>query len=352
MAAVQYAKDQPAGFKNRIEKVAIIGASGYIGKYFTRELLKTGKHTLTALTRADSKNVIPEGVNKAVVDYDDHSSLVKALTGQDFFIITLSVRAPRDLSGKLFKAAAEAGVKWVMPNAYGPNPYNIKMYDEMGFGPLFRGMVDGMHKLELNPVILSCGFWYEFSLAGGLIRYGFDIANRKFTIFDKGDGKIFTSTLPQCGRGVAALLSLPVLPEDAASADSTTTLSSFIEPKAAYIKSFHVSQNDMFESLKRVTGTTDADWTIKTESSHDRWANAAKALQSGGGVELDGVTPMNPQQAFGMTMYSRIFFPGTDGLTDKDMSNNVLGLPEEDLDEWTKEAVRLVETGEINNYGQ
>lgn len=27
MAAVQYAKDQPAGFKNRIEKVAIIGVS-------------------------------------------------------------------------------------------------------------------------------------------------------------------------------------------------------------------------------------------------------------------------------------------------------------------------------------
>ncbi|CAK7219470.1 hypothetical protein SCUCBS95973_003832 [Sporothrix curviconia] len=352
MAAVQYAKDQPAGFKNRIEKVAIIGAAGYIGKYFTRELLKTGKHTITALTRANSNSAIPEGVNKVVVDYDDHSSLVKALTGQDFFIITLSVRAPQDLSGKLFAAAAEAGVKWVMPNAYGPNPYNIKMHDDMGFGPIFRRGMESMHKLGLNPVLLTCGFWYEFSLAGGLIRYGFDIANRKFTVFDKGDAKIFTSTLPQCGRGVAALLSLPVLPEDAASAATTTTLSTFIEPKVAYIKSFHVSQNDMFASLKRVTGTTDADWTITTESSQERWANASKALQSGGGVELDGVTPLNPMQAFGMRMYSRIFFPGTDGLTDKDMANGVLGLPEEDLDEWTKEAVRLVESGELSTYGQ
>ncbi|CAK7274892.1 hypothetical protein SEPCBS57363_006397 [Sporothrix epigloea] len=351
MTATEYAKDQPAGFKNRIEKVAIVGAAGYIGKHFTRELLKTGKHTITALTRADSQNVIPDGVNKAIIDYDDHSSLVKALTGQDFFIITLSVRAPRDLSGKLFAAAAEAGVKWVMPNAYGPNPQNSKMYDDMGFGPLYRNNVEALHKFDINPVVLSCGFWYEFSLAGGLIRYGFDIANRKFTIFDKGDAKIYTSTLPQCGRGVAALLSLPVLPQDAAS-DSVATLSNFIEPRSAYIKSFHVSQQDIFASLKRVTGTTDADWAITTEPSYDRWANASKALKSGGGVELDGVTPLGPMQAFGMTMYSRIFFPGTDGLTDKDLANDVLGLPEEDLDEWTKEAVRLVQSGELATYGQ
>ncbi|CAK7204610.1 hypothetical protein SEUCBS139899_007368 [Sporothrix eucalyptigena] len=350
MAAVEYAKDLPAGFKNRIEKVAIVGASGYIGKYFTRELLKTGKHTITALTRADSKNVIPEGVNKAVIDYEDPSTIVKALTGQDFFIITLSVRAPRDLGAKLAAAAAEAGVKWVMPNAYGPNPRNTAMYDEMGFGQAFRAHMAKLHELKLNPVLLTCGFWYEFSLAGGLIRYGFDIANRKFTRFDEGDAKIYTSTLPQCGRGVAALLSLPVLPEDAS--DSSTTLSNFVEPNSAYIKSFHVSQNDMFASLKRVTGTTDADWTIKTESSQARWANATKALQSGGGIELDGVTPLGPFQAFGMVMYSRIFFPGTDGLTEKDIVNDKLGLPQEDLDEWTKEAVRLVESGELATYGQ
>ncbi|KAL1898125.1 hypothetical protein Sste5346_003527 [Sporothrix stenoceras] len=351
MATVQYAKDQPAGFKNQIEKVAIVGAAGYIGSHFTRELLKTGKHTITALTRADSKKVIPEGVQKAVVDYDDHSSLVKALTGQDFFIITLSVRAPRDLSVKLAAAASEAGVKWIMPNAYGPNPHNSAMYDEMGFGQMFRGLTSKLHELKLNPIVLSCGFWYEFSLAGGLVRYGFDIANRKFTIFDKGDVKIYTSTLPQCGRGVAALLSLPVLPEDASS-DVTKTLSHYTDPKSAYIRSFHVNQNDMFASLKRVTGTTDADWTITTEASQARWANASKALQSGGGVSLDGVTPLSAHEAFAVVMYSRIFFPGGDGLTEKDISNVALGLPDEDLDEWTKEAVRLVESGELASYGQ
>ncbi|KIH92493.1 oxidoreductase CipA [Sporothrix brasiliensis 5110] len=351
MAAVQYAKDQPAGFKNKIEKVAIVGAAGYIGSNFTRELLKTGKHTITALTRADSKNAIPDGVQKVVVDYDDHSSIVKALTGQDFLIITLSVRAPRDLSLKLATAAAEAGIRWIMPNAYGPNPNSQTMYDEMGFGQSYRGLMAKLHELKLNPVVLTCGFWYEFSLAGGLNRYGFDIANRKVTLFDKGDVQVYTSTLPQCGRAAAALLSLPVLPEDASS-DASATLSHYTEPQPAYIRSFHVSQNDMLASLKRVTGTTDADWTITSEPSKERWANATKALQSGGGFQLDGKTPMSPLEAFGMVMYTRIFFPGGDGLTDKDIKNGALGLPDEDLDEWTKEAVRLVETNELATYGQ
>lgn len=294
---------------------------------------------------------MPEGVVKAVVDYDDHKSLVAALIGQDFLIMTLSVRAPRDLSGKLAAAAAEAGIKWVMPNAYGPNPHNGAMYDGMGFGQMFRGLMASLHTLDLNPIVLSCGFWYEFSLAGGLIRYGFDIANRKFTRFDQGDVKFYTSTLPQCGRAAAALLSLPLLPEDATKKDAVT-LSTYIDPQPAYIKSFHVDQNDMFASLKRVTGTTDADWTVTTESSHARWANASKVMQSGGGLNLDGVTPMSMHEAFGMTMYSRLFFPGGDGLTDKDLANGALGLPEEDLDEWTKEAVRIVESGELASYGQ
>ena len=289
-------------------------------------------------------------MRKATIDYDNHGSLVAALKGQDFLIITLSVRAPPDVTSKLATAAVEAGVKWVMPNAYGPNPYS-EMYDDMGFGAQFRQTIAGLKDLGLNLVILSCGFWYEFSLAGGLIRYGFDIANRKFVVFDKGDVKIHTSTLPQCGRGAAAVLSLPILPEDAASA-STTTLSSLANPAPLYIQSFHVSQNDMFASLKRVTGTTDADWTITTESSYERWANASKVVQAGSGFNIDGKTPMSFTDAFGMTMYSRIFFPGGDGIADKDLANDRLGLPKEDLDEWTKEAVRIVEHNELDSYGQ
>lgn len=60
----KYAKDQQPGFTNRIERVAIVGAGGSVGKYIAQELLKTGKHTVTALTRTTSMTKLPEGLSR------------------------------------------------------------------------------------------------------------------------------------------------------------------------------------------------------------------------------------------------------------------------------------------------
>ncbi|KAG0312524.1 hypothetical protein BGZ99_009456, partial [Dissophora globulifera] len=48
--------------QNYIEKVAIIGAGGNLGKYLATSLLATGKHSVTAITRHDSTNVLVAGV--------------------------------------------------------------------------------------------------------------------------------------------------------------------------------------------------------------------------------------------------------------------------------------------------
>lgn len=45
----------------------------------TEALLKTGKHTITAITRVDSQNKLPEGVISKKVDYNKPESLVEAL---------------------------------------------------------------------------------------------------------------------------------------------------------------------------------------------------------------------------------------------------------------------------------
>ena len=120
--AQKYAKDQPSGFKNRIENVAIVGATGSVGEYITKHLLQNGKHTVTAITRAESKSKMPEGVKVAKVDYDDQNSLVQALKGQDALIITMST-GKLEQSDKLIDAAAEAKVGWIMPNEYGPDAF-------------------------------------------------------------------------------------------------------------------------------------------------------------------------------------------------------------------------------------
>lgn len=94
-------------------------ASGNIGKHFAQELLKTGKHTVTALVRPDSKGVLPEGVKSVQVNFEDNEALINALNGQEFLVITLGVRAPPDLHNRVVIAAKEAGVSYLMPNIYG-----------------------------------------------------------------------------------------------------------------------------------------------------------------------------------------------------------------------------------------
>ena len=115
--APQYAKDQPSGFKNHIENVAVVGVSGSVGGYITQALLGTGKHTITAVTREGSNSEIPKGVEVAKVNYDDENTIVEALKGQQALVITMKTGQMEPIL-KLIRAAAEAGVQFIMSNEY------------------------------------------------------------------------------------------------------------------------------------------------------------------------------------------------------------------------------------------
>ncbi|PLB48511.1 NAD(P)-binding protein [Aspergillus steynii IBT 23096] len=334
--AQEYGKDKPEGFSNRIEKVAIVGAGGQVGKHITEHLLKTGKHTVTAITRPNSTSQLPEGVQVARVDYsgDDDSALVDALRGQQVLIITMAVMAPRDTTVKLIRAAAKAKVPYVQPNWFGHDSQNPKLLDESMLS--HRSACAEIERLGVSSyLLLNCNFWYEFSLGGGPDRYGFDFHKRSLILFDDGNTVINTSTWPQCGRALASLLSLKELPDD--EADKSPTLSRF-RNGPVYVSSFRVSQRDMFESVKRVTGTTDADWTITHESSEERWKEGQAVVKQGD--FLGG---------FAKQLYSRMFFPNGDGdfESKRGLHNGLLGLPVEDLDEYTALGVRMGENNEV-----
>ncbi|KAL2167895.1 hypothetical protein VTG60DRAFT_682 [Thermothelomyces hinnuleus] len=308
------------------EKIAVVGATGNIGQVLVSALLKTGKHTITALTRAESKATLPDGVRGVQVDYDNQESLVAALRGQDFLIITLAVRAPPDLHSKIVKAAAAAGVPYVMPNFYGSDIRNPKLASEP-FGAVIKAQLEEMESLGLSYVSLACATWYEWSLALGDAWFGFQIKDRKVTFYDDGKTVVNVSTWDLCGRAVAALLSLP---ESGASPSVSDWKN---EP--LYIRSFQVSQRDMLDSLHRVLTTTDEDWEISYEP-------AAKRAQ-------DGLEEFSRGLITGMAknMYANLFIRSRAGELNytKDLANDVLGLPKESLDEATKRAVEMVESG-------
>jgi uncharacterized protein YbjT (DUF2867 family) len=81
-----------------------------MGGHIVQALLQTGKHTVTALTRQGSKNELPSGVKANPVNYDDEESIIAALQGQQFLIITLAAMAPPGTQSKIVQAAAKAGV--------------------------------------------------------------------------------------------------------------------------------------------------------------------------------------------------------------------------------------------------
>ena len=312
-------------------------AGGQVGKPITEYLLKTGKHIVTAIARPSSNSELPAGVKVARVDYsgDDDAALVEVLQGQQALIITMSVTAPRDTTSKLVRAAAKAGVPYVLPNWYGHDAANDALCNDSLLSPFRDSICAEIESLGVSSyLLLVCGFWYEFSLGGGTDRYGFDFQKRSLVWFDDGNVAFNTSTWPQCGRAVANLLSLKDLPDD--ETDKSPTLSQF-RNGSVYISSFRLSQRDMFESVKRVTKTTDADWDISRESAEKRWKDGRAALQQGN------------MSAFAKMLYSRMFFPNGDGdyQSSRGLHNDILGLPVEDLDKSTAIGIRMGENGEV-----
>jgi putative NADH-flavin reductase len=89
-------------------------AGGNAGRFMAEALLKTGRHTVTAITRPDSQSSLPQGVEVKKVDYNDPATIVDALRGQEALVITISGHAPiQEIEEKLVRAAAEAGVPWM-----------------------------------------------------------------------------------------------------------------------------------------------------------------------------------------------------------------------------------------------
>lgn len=96
-----------------------------------------------------------------------------------------------------------------------------------------------------------------------------------------------------------------------------------------------MDQKVMFESVLRVSGTSRSDWTIKHEETTQRYADAKKRLFAG------------DRAAFSTVLYGRVFFQDGVGNYEarRGLDNDVLGLPKEDIDEFTKIAIQRAEAG-------
>ena len=243
----------------------------------------------------------------------------------------MAVSAPPEAQTRLIEAAAAAGVPWVLPNEWGPDGTNVQLGKDILLGEKqtkYRAQIEKLGKSSW--IGIACSFWYEYSLSSGVETYGFDLKNRTVTFIDDGNTRINTSTWPQCGRGIAGLLSLKVLPDD--ENDQSPYLAQF-RNKFVYMSSFLVSQKDMLDSVMRVTGTTLNDWKVTYEPHKARYDSGMAELQKGNRL------------GFARLLYTRVFYPDGSGdfETSKRLHNDILRLPKENIDEYTKVALRMAE---------
>lgn len=204
---------------------------------------------------------------------------------------------------------------------------NERLGNETFLGPARIADRALIEKLGVSSwIAVVPGFWYQFSLATPA-AYGFDIQGRTVTFYDDGTHKFNTSTFDQVARAVTALMSMKIYPDD--ENDTLATLHTSFRNKFAFVSSFRIGQKDMFESLKRVTGTSDADWKITYRPSEEVYNEGMKELKAGSAG------------AYVKLLYARGLYPNGDGdfETKHGLANKVLGLPVEDLDECTKGAV-------------
>ncbi|KAH8878735.1 hypothetical protein GQ53DRAFT_789717 [Thozetella sp. PMI_491] len=282
-----------------ITNLAVVGAGGRIGKQYTEALAKGDKHDIIALTRVGSTSKITQGVKCVEVNYDNEENLVSALERQQFLVICLSVTAAPDISGRLVNVAVKAGVSYIMPNVHGGDS-DLPIEKDPLLGPKQQKNLKEVTDAGLPWIVLSTGFWYDWSLALGLQGYGIDIKAKKAELCGNGNSTVSTSTWMRCGEAFAAVLSFPETGASPCLAD--------YKNKPVYIESFH-----------RATGTTDKNWDVKFESTEQRFRDGLAEANAG------------DEKGFDKSVYATCW-----------RRMLTLGLPQQNLDEITKAIVDKV----------
>lgn len=129
-------------------------------------LLEAG-HNTTVLTRPGSKTDFPSVVTVHVGDYSDEDAVAAHLKGQDALILALSYNA-YDAQIPLIKAAARAGVSYIVPCEFGSDPTHAKMNAEiqlMNMKAPYRKLIEDLGVSSWVGVVNNP--WVEFSIRLG-----------------------------------------------------------------------------------------------------------------------------------------------------------------------------------------
>ncbi|KAF4625962.1 hypothetical protein G7Y89_g12200 [Cudoniella acicularis] len=297
-----------------ITNVAVVGASGALGKPILQELINSGKFNLTVVTREGSKSTFPSSVKVVPVDYTSVESVAAAFKGQDAVVSTVGTEG---LAGQtvLVDAAVAAGVKRFLPSEFGSNlaiPKTAAL-------PIF-GYKVAVEKYLEAAVAKHPSLTYTYVINGGFLNWGlengflFAWQEGKPKIYDGGDQLFSATTLETVGKAVVGVLSHP-----------EETKNRFV-----YVQDIAISQNKLLELAKKIA--PEKKWEPVPASTTEIAAASNASLAKG---EVTGPVLVG-------YLFSAIFGEGYGGHLQK-LDNELLGLQgktEKDVEEILRKAIK------------
>ncbi|KAG0646840.1 hypothetical protein D0Z07_6395 [Hyphodiscus hymeniophilus] len=172
---------------SEIKSVAVVGASGALGPHVLKALLDAN-FQVTVLTRSKKEGAYDANVKIIEVDFTSVESLTAALKGIDAVVSTVAAQASQ-VQTVIIDAAIAAGVKRFIPS----DPmFKIKQY-----------LQEKADAGQLTWTVLVCGAFLEFLFGGPLLL---DFVNHKATLYDEGDNRLSSTSLPNIGKAIAGIL--------------------------------------------------------------------------------------------------------------------------------------------------
>ncbi|KAL8763836.1 MAG: hypothetical protein Q9184_000432 [Pyrenodesmia sp. 2 TL-2023] len=232
----------------QIQRIAIVGGNGRVGSAIVEELHNDEYFKqLTAIVRDTSTsggNLPVTALVKA--NFSSHVSLVAALSGHDAVLSCVPGGATDFESQKLLiDAAFAAGVKLFFASEYSANvmssQYALLPCQFVGDKPRIRQYLEDQAKeATIAWTALNGGPFFDLWLTAG--PAGFDIANRKATIYGTGNNLACWTPLPVIAKTVRNMLLPATIPK--------------IVNRAIFICGVKaVTQNNILAALEAETGS-------------------------------------------------------------------------------------------------
>ena len=159
-----------------LKNILLLGATGNIGAPILTELLAVDTFNVSVAVRASSKSSsFPGNVKVHTVDYEDASSLDRAVTGQDVIVSALTFPAVQQQKA-IIDSAVKAGVKRFLPSEFGIDTSRPTAEEILPATGLKREVVSYLKQTEssMSWTALSVGAFFDWAFTAGFAGYDFE----------------------------------------------------------------------------------------------------------------------------------------------------------------------------------